>query len=283
MGEQLQADAPIVDLLRKPELTAEVTSQMIYGARAVALETSVETPSGWQQVQTADLYRGWVKTADVLVQARDADDAQRVGAVVASNFANVYASPSIKQRPLLQLAWESQVQLLTEANAEAHLAPFQLAPEERQRWAVVDLHIGGSAFVLKGDLLPSLPRLSLVQSLAAAERFLGVTYTWGGVSSFGFDCSGLVQMIFRQTGITLPRDAVLQARSPLLADAVDTEPEPGDVLFFASPGGAIDHVGVALGEGRFLHATTHEHPGVQISLLAEPYWQTRLVLRRRLR
>jgi cell wall-associated NlpC family hydrolase len=129
----------------------------------------------------------------------------------------------------------------------------------------------------------SLPRLTLLESIAAAaQRFPGVTYTWGGVSSYGFDCSGFVQMIFRQCGVTLPRDAALQAEWVGLRTVDDGQPELGDVVFFGPEAGVVDHVGVSLGGMRFLHDTTRGVPGVQIGALDEARWRERFLLRRRL-
>lgn len=92
--------------------------------------------------------------------------------------------------------------------------------------------------------------------ITQAKRFLGVHYLWGGLSAWGFDCSGLIWDVYRAHGLTIPRDADPQfhhgtavARSAL---------RPGDLLFFGSPSYA-EHVSLYLGGDRMLEAPDSAH------------------------
>jgi hypothetical protein len=91
-----------------------------------------------------------------------------------------------------------------------------------------------------------------------ASKFLGVPYVWGGSSPGGFDCSGLVQYVFAQLGVSVPRGSVDQSEvgTPVasLADA-----QPGDLLFFepgqnGAPAGKPGHVGIYIGNGQMIDA-----------------------------
>lgn len=83
-----------------------------------------------------------------------------------------------------------------------------------------------------------------------AQRFVGVRYLWGGTSAYGWDCSGLVHMVFRAHGITIPRDADAQATggTPVARDAL----RPGDLVFYGVT--HVHHVALYVGGGRMVEA-----------------------------
>jgi hypothetical protein len=60
----------------------------------------------------------------------------------------------------------------------------------------------------------------LEETLAFSKNFIGLPYTWGGTSSYGVDCSGFVQMLFKEMGVLLPRNSRDQAKSPLLSPVI---------------------------------------------------------------
>ena len=117
--------------------------------------------------------------------------------------------------------------------------------------------------------------------LQRALALLGTPYRWGGTSTDGFDCSGLVGYVFRNAlGIELPRVSRDLAKS---GEPVSDRSllSPGDLVFFARHArGQVDHVGIYLGEGRFLHAP-RTGKQVEVSSLDNAYWQTRYVQGRR--
>ena len=92
--------------------------------------------------------------------------------------------------------------------------------------------------------------------IAQAKRFLGVHYLWGGLSAWGYDCSGLIWAVYRAHGQTIPRDADPQFRhgTPVARSAL----RPGDLLFFGSPGYA-EHVAIYVGNDRMLEAPDSAH------------------------
>jgi cell wall-associated NlpC family hydrolase len=96
---------------------------------------------------------------------------------------------------------------------------------------------------------------------------MGAPYLWGGSSENGFDCSGLIQYAYQQAGLTLPRRSVDQAKVGQLIPREIGQLLPGDILTFSrDPGGPVSHVGLYVGERRFIHSAAS---GVRMSLLSE--------------
>lgn len=116
--------------------------------------------------------------------------------------------------------------------------------------------------------------------LKRAFSLLGTPYRWGGTSpDTGFDCSGLVGYVFRTIGIDLPRVSreMAGAGTPVNDRAALAE---GDLVFFGRNGSRIDHVGIYIGDGKFLHAPRTGRD-VTVSSLTSGYWSQKFLQARR--
>ena len=107
-----------------------------------------------------------------------------------------------------------------------------------------------------------------------AMGFLGVPYKRGGTSAeTGFDCSGFVRAMYEQSiGLVLPRRANEQAAATQTIDRTDLK--PGDLVFFNTMRRAFSHVGIYVGDGKFIHAP-RSGAQVRVEDMREAYWQTR--------
>ncbi len=103
-----------------------------------------------------------------------------------------------------------------------------------------------------------------------AMRFLGVPYAFGGTSGYGFDCSGFTQHVFAMMGVHLPRMADEQYYA---GKSFAGQPRRGDLVFFHTYASGVSHVGIALGDGKFIHASSSH--GVMVSSLHDSYWGPR--------
>ena len=107
--------------------------------------------------------------------------------------------------------------------------------------------------------------------VATAKNYLGVPYVWGGTSPSGFDCSGLVYYVFRQHGISLNRTAATQYQHGSYVSKANLQ--PGDLVFFQNTyKSGISHVGIYIGSGQFIHASSSQ--GVTVSYLSNSYWSS---------
>jgi cell wall-associated NlpC family hydrolase len=144
----------------------------------------------------------------------------------------------------------------------------------------IALHTGSSApdFSENSSFAAAQRALALELRLTkTALRYLGVPYSWGGESFSGVDCSGFVQAVFRRNGIDLPRTADAQYE---VGRRISTSGlQPGDLVFFETYSVGASHVGIYLGEGQFVHASSSN--GVRVDSLSESYYANRFIGARR--
>jgi SH3-like domain-containing protein len=258
---------PVINLYSAASADSEVVSQALYGAGVLSLEKKNE----WIQIRTGDDYTGWVAAADITAeQSVYAPDGKAVRVMELS--ANLFREPSVtKHAPVLNLPWEARLELISGK------------VDKDGRWLQVRLVNGQTAYVEQGNVSADVAPLTIDQAIQLAHRFLGITYTWGGVSSYGYDCSGFTQMLVRQRGIIMPRDAGVQAGWSGVTPVERKDLQPGDLLFFGGSQAKITHTGMYIGNGEFIHDTTNTHPGVQISKLDDMPWTKLLVAARRVK
>jgi cell wall-associated NlpC family hydrolase len=121
--------------------------------------------------------------------------------------------------------------------------------------------------------------------VSTATEAIGTRYRLGGAGDGdGFDCSGLIQYAYGEHGIELPRVSADQARAGREVGKEVASLRPGDILTFAISGRRVSHVGLYIGDGRFIHSASG---GVRISVLDEDdpdgrYWLRRWIGSRRI-
>lgn len=223
-GEPARVLEGVVPLRRAPRADAPLDTEALMGETLTVYEEDAE---GWAWVQLArDGYVGWMP-AHAYLKGPAAAPTDKVSAL--RTF--VYPGASIKEPPLAWASLGTPLTILREVEVDG------------RGYAVTST--GG---VVVAKHLAPIDRFER-DPVAVAERFLGTPYLWGGRSSLGIDCSGLVQTALQACGIAAPRDSDLQEQT--VGEAIGRDPanwRRGDLLFW--PG----HVGLVRDAETFIHA-----------------------------
>jgi hypothetical protein len=222
-GRALRVCVGTADLRHAPALDAPLDTQALFGEDVMLYED--HEGSGWVQL-ARDGYVGYMSMAAL------ADGWTAPTHWVTVNRSFVYPGPDLKlpARDALPLGAAVRVRATKGGFAQ----------------------IDDAAFVFADHLLACGE--SQKDFVSVAERFLHAPYLWGGKTSLGIDCSGLVQISLAAAGIAAPRDTDLQERALGLPIAVDTDLADlrrGDLVFWRG------HVGIMRDETTLLHATAH--------------------------
>ena len=237
-----------------PDFTAELGNQALMG-------TPVEITGEegyWRQIKSPDPYTAWCVDLGIREMTAGALKeyiaAEKV--ICTADYGKVLARPSGRSEKICDIV-AGDLMLLGRKTSG--------------RFYNVILPSGESGYVRKKDAMifskwarkcdPTADNL-----IETALGFLGVPYLWGGTSIKGVDCSGLVRMVWFMNGILLPRNASQQAMTGLPAGPGLDSLEKGDLVFFGSPAvkdasgniiakEKVTHVGIYIGNGRFIHAS----------------------------
>lgn len=226
---------PQTPMRRAPLPDSPLVTEALMGERIVVYETTEE---GWAWGQlVGDDYVGWVAAHALGRPGRQ--PTHKVSALRSLLF----PGPDIKLPPLAGLPFGARLALVATEDRFAVTAAGGYVPAQ---------HVTGLD-VVEGD------------PVAVAERFLGVPYLWGGKTSLGIDCSGLVQVAATACGMSCPRDSDMQERA--LGVAVAPAPDysnlrRGDLVFWRG------HVAIVCGPHMLVHANAH-HMAVAFEPLPE--------------
>lgn len=212
-----------------------------------------------------------------------AADTNAVGAVDATTL-NVRVAPSMGAGVMGQLYNGQQINIITKTGGQWFKIDYNGAIGYVHADYVVDRR-NGTPVVYDKNADMSIQTLEGSEKgqlvVATASKYLGIPYVYGGSTPAGFDCSGLVQYVFKELGVSLNRVAADQT-----AHGIPVTREnllPGDIVFFHNTNKytRINHVGIYVGGGNFIHAP-QTGDVVKITTLDSGYYATTFVTARRI-
>lgn len=218
---------PIIPVRFEPSGKSAMTNQLLYGDSV----SIIETIPGWNKITSLhDNYEGWCESNQISVNVIDHE-------IYSYKYINSPVAVFNSGHSIYTLLFASRIPINGDNKPVIQGNVSELVFGEL-------ITIQESSFISYGEDI-----LSLARSL------IGAPYLWGGRSPFGIDCSGLIQLVFKMTGIQLSRDAWQQAENEGLFIDLIQESEAGDVAFFDNDEGRIIHTGILTGKGEIIHAS----------------------------
>ncbi|HEY1009036.1 MAG: NlpC/P60 family protein [Daejeonella sp.] len=218
----------LVPVRTEPSDRSEMCSQLLFGDHFTVLEATEK----WVRISTAyDDYEGWIDKK----QFAEIEHA----AFVALHDLNSILGLSINHR-IVKTSSNEILNLVAGSNIPGRLDNF--------------FYLRDTRYKLEGETVKPGKENFRSGIREAAMFYLNAPYLWGGKSVFGIDCSGFTQMVFRQFGIKIKRDAYQQAEQGELVGFLQ-EAKGGDLAFFDNEEGRITHVGIMLDSERIIHAS----------------------------
>lgn len=258
--ENFRVAFDVVNVYQNPSNKSEMVTQALYGEPIKILHRQ----QSWAEISLPEQfdYRGWVEIADLRNIPIEKDWKNKK--IVAVAEAKVRNSPS----------HDAAVFLILPLGAVVGLDDLSVNSD----FTAVQLLDGKKGYILSTELLDYFsdgnklkPSSDLI--IKTAQKLLGQPYLWGGMTTFGVDCSGFIHTVFKVHGIKLHRDVNLQ----YVNDGIKVDPkklQPGDLVFFETYTSGPSHIGIYVGNRKFLNSASH---GVNYNSLDEPYFSQRFI------
>lgn len=238
----------------------------------------------WRQVVTPEPYTAWCTNLGLVEMTPEQINEYKAAPkyICLAQHSGVYSKPSESAQRLSDLSMGNLLRIVYTESGKGGTRPGKVS--KKGKWVEVMLPDGRTGWTPAADVTEfaqwakrqAITEESIVNT---AMQFVGVPYLWGGASSKGLDCSGLVRMTFFMNGHLLPRNAsqqvnygreiIMECDHGIGADSDKLHGEmlkriknlkPGDLVFFGSPGTLlakekITHVGIYIGNGKIIHSS----------------------------
>jgi gamma-D-glutamyl-L-lysine dipeptidyl-peptidase len=212
-----------IPLRLEPSDRSEMTSQVLFGD----FFEIIEEQGNWTKIKIDyDQYEGWI-------------DSKQLQKISEEDFQTLKSMPIKVSKDIIEYVTASNGLLI----------PIHIGSDLR----FLDVPtINNLGFTFDGTY--NNTQIKKSDLLETAFLYLNAPYMWGGKIPFGIDCSGLTQMVYKTSGVKIPRDAYQQATIGENLSFIE-EAEPGDLAFFDNEEGKIIHVGIIMADNYIIHAS----------------------------
>jgi hypothetical protein len=228
-NEKGKINVSVANLYSRANFKSEIVNQGLLGESI----TIKKKGKDFSLITLNDGYQGWLSNDQWVNEIKKTYKPMKIR----SHFVKIFNIPSSTGITIRDATIGTDIQVI----------------QKKNDWYEIFLPDGSHGWLHESSFLkfPDCTRKNLA---LLAQEFLGYPYYWGGRSSKGFDCSGFTQTVFSLFGISLPRDSWMQHRYGTYCGDNPEKAQTGDLYFFADNSTKITHVGIALGEGRVIHA-----------------------------
>jgi gamma-D-glutamyl-L-lysine dipeptidyl-peptidase len=231
--KRLITNVSVAGIFSAPTFQSEMITQSLFWEE---LEL-IDKKDNWYKVKLFDNYTGWINKFYTIKKNKIDKHATYIET---KPFGRIWNKPEINSKPILNCTFSNILPAIDTVKLNDLWWHKILLPNLKTGW------IQDFGYEKKTSIRETIE--------SATKNLLGIPYVWGGRSSFGFDCSGFVQTIFKFCGIHLPRDSKDQFTFDKLKPIENKKNEIGDLIFF-SMDDKINHIGISLGDELFIHSS----------------------------
>lgn len=219
----------VANIYKDPTYKCEIGSQALLGENVEVLSSE----NSFKLIRQHDKYEGWISEHQICEVNESKFDKYNV----VSHIVNIFEKPEYSSLTIRDAVIGCKLRIM-----DSYENWYQIMlPDDITGWCQKS-HFG------------EFPNFNRENIVSLAKRFLGIPYFWGGRTPKGFDCSGLIQTVFGLLGKQLRRDAVMQHEDIKKISDNPFDAQKGDLYFFGDDKINVDHVGIALGNGKIIHS-----------------------------
>ena len=219
----------VSNIYKNSTYKSEIINQALLGEQVEVL--SVENYFAF--IRQENGCKGWISQYQVC----DKQDNDETKVSVISHIIQLFEKPDSNSYPVRDAVVGCKLNLVNEINDWYQI----LLPDGTLGWSQKN-HFG------------EFPPFSTENAIEFAKQFIGYPYFWGGRSPKGFDCSGLTHTVYSLLGKKIRRNSIMQFEDSKFVSNNPFDAKKGDFFFFGDDKNIVDHVGIALGDARIIHA-----------------------------